>query len=247
MKKKMVRWNYGFGSVYIRKTSQGKERWYIDYIADGKRKREVVLNAQSRAEAVLHLKEKNIEAFNQLHNSVKVKTPIDFTKLSESYIKDYAKQNKKTWKNDECRIKVNLKPYFGKLKLDKITPLDIEKYRAKRLKTGISKSTVNRELALMKKMFNLAIDWELTDVNPVRKVKFFSEKDNLKERILTFNEETLLLEKSQSYLKPILTLALNTGMRKGEVLGLKWGQVDLDAGLIKVENTKSGRNTTSTG
>jgi integrase len=127
------------------------------------------------------------------------------------------------------------------MELNEITPLFIEKYRAKRLKTGVSKSTVNRDLAIMKKMFNLSIDWKLATENPVKKVKFFSEKDNLKERILTKEEEDRLLVASAEHLKPILIAALNTGMRLGEILSLKWGQIDFEKELVRVEKTKSGK------
>jgi integrase len=150
--------------------------------------------------------------------------------------------NKKTWENDRCRLEANLKPFFGKFKLNDISPRHIEKYRAERLEAGVTKTTVNRELALMKKMFNLAIDWELTNSNPVKKIKFFSEKDNQKERILTKKEEDTLLKICPEYLRSILIVALHTGMRKSEILNLRWSQVDLKKKLIKVENTKSGKS-----
>jgi integrase len=91
-------------------------------------------------------------------------------------------------------------------------------------------------------MFNLAIDWGYAKDNPVRRVKLFSEKDNLKERILTDDEEEKLLEASTSHLRPIILTALHTGMRRGEILGLKWHQVDLAKRIIRVEKTKSGKN-----
>ena len=242
MSRTRIRWNYAFGSIYIRKTKQGLVRWYIDYQVDGKRIREVVKNAQTRADAVLHLREKSIEAFNSLHSSNKIDKPIDFTKLSECYVRDYAKQNKKTWKNDVRCLEASLKPFFGRFKLKEITPRHIEKYRAERLETGVTKATVNRELALMKKKYSLAIDWELAMQNPVKKIKFFSEKDNQKERILSKKEEDTLLKISPDYLKPILIVALHTGMRKSEILNLRWSQVDSKKRLIKVENTKSGKS-----
>lgn len=242
MKGKKIRWNYGFGSIYIKKTKQGKDRWYVDYHAGGKRIREVVKNAQNRAQAVMHLQEKVTEAFNQVHCSHKERKPITFTELGDVYLQNYAKVNKKSWKEDMYRIEANLKPFFGGMNLDEITPLLIENYRAERLKTRVTKSTVNRETTIMKRMFNLAIDWNLTDENPVAKVRLFSEKDTMKERILTEEEEVRLLAASSDYLKSILIVALNTGMRRGEILNLRWSQVDLNKRFIKAENTKSGKN-----
>ena len=135
-----------------------------------------------------------------------------------------------------------MKPFVGSTKLGDITPVSIEKYRVERLKMGVTKSTVNREITIMKKMFNLAIDWNLTCSNPVMKVKLFSDKDTQKEKILTREEETKLLAEIPDYLKPILIVALNTGMRRGEILTLKWEQVDLARRIIRVRYTKSGKS-----
>ncbi|MFC2170269.1 tyrosine-type recombinase/integrase [Acidobacteriota bacterium] len=240
MKGKKIRWNYGFGSVYIRKTKEGKVRWYAEYYSERKRTREVIKNAQSRAEAVLYLQEKVAEAFNHVHGTQE-KKPMSFLELSGCYLKDYAKLYKKSWKADLSRLETSLKPFFGRMKLNEISPFHIEKYRAERLGKGVSKSTINRELALMKKMYNLAIDWKFLTENPVNRIKFFSEKENFIERILTKEEEDRLLGVTSDHLKPILIVALNTGMRKGEILNLKWRQIDLSKKFIKVEKTKSER------
>jgi integrase len=202
--------------------------------------REVARNAQSRAEAVLYLKEKVSEAFAQA-SSLHVKKQITFAELGETYLQNYAKSNKKSWKDDEYRINANLKPFFGDMLLKDVTPLKIENYRTARLESPVTKSTVNREITIMKRMFNLAIDWNFADVNPVLKIKLFSEMDTQKERILTEEEEAKLLLASPDYLRPIIVMALNTGMRRGEILNLKWNQVDLRNRQIRVEQTKSGK------
>lgn len=130
---------------------------------------------------------------------------------------------------------------FGSVFLQEINPVDIEKFRSQRLSEGISKLRVNRNLAIMKKMFNLAIDWGYAQTNPVRRVRFFSEYENLKERVLTDEEETRLLAACAPYLKSIVITALNTGMRRGEVLGLRWSQISLPQRSIRVERTRSGK------
>ncbi|NHJ32262.1 MAG: tyrosine-type recombinase/integrase [Asgard group archaeon] len=240
MKRQKCRWNYGFGSVYMRKTKHEKVRWYVDYAASGKRIREVVKNAQSRAEAVLYLQEKVSDVFNRVHNPNKNKSMI-FAELAERYLNDYAKLMKKSYKSDMYIVRAHLEPFFGTMKLKQVSCLHLEKYRAERLKTGIKKSTINRELAILSRIFSLGIDWGFAANNPVNKIKFFSEKDNLQERILSKEEEDCLLEASADHLKPILTVALNTGMRVSEILNLKWNQVDIAGMLIRVERTKSGK------
>ncbi len=242
MSKNSKRWNYGFGSIYTRKTKQGRERWYIDFKDSGERVRQVVESAKSRAEAVKVLQEKVSEAFNKVYNPDAEKSKTTFQELADSYLNNYAKASKKSWKDDMYRIEAHMKPFFGTYKLGDITPLSIEKYRVERLKIGVTKSTVNREITIMKKMFNLAIDWKLTCSNPVLKVRLFSEKDTQKEKIITREEETKLLAEIPDYLKPILNVALNTGMRRGEILNLMWEQVDLARRIIRVRYTKSGKS-----
>jgi len=233
-------WKYPFGSVYLRLTKTGKERWYIYYRANGERIRQVVKNAQSRTDALKVLQVNVADVFRGEHGFRKQEKDVKFSEFADLYLAN-ARPNKKSWKQDQYRIEAHLKPYFGKLDLKEVTSLLIEKYRVKRLKAGIKKSTSNRELALLKVMFSRAIDWDYCTENPSRKVKFFSEKDNLKERILNLDEEQRLLEASAEHLKPMLITALYTGMRRGEILSLEWRNVDLTKRLIRVEKTKNGK------
>ena len=134
-----------------------------------------------------------------------------------------------------------LKKQWGAYDLRQINPLLIEGFRKDLLERGRTRSTTNRYLALLGKMMNLAIDWGLLTQNPVSRVKFFSEKANFRETILSLKEEETLLKNCPKRLLPIVQVALNTGMRRGEILGLRWSQVDLAARTIKLNQTKSGK------
>jgi excisionase family DNA binding protein len=236
-------YNFGFGKVYQRKYNGGMIRWAIDYKdPSGKRVQKVVPLATSKEEAYIALQEEVRRQFDSEYRVKQERDKIKFGRLAETYLEDYAKVNKKSWQDDKYRIDANLKPFFGDQELNSITPLIIERYRAERLKTRVTKSTVNRETTLMKTMFRLAIDWGLTDTNPVTKVRLFPEKDTLKERILRIEEEEPLLAACPAHLRPLVVVALHTGMRRGEILNLRWTQVDLEKGLIRVENTKAGKN-----
>ena len=103
----------------------------------------------------------------------------------------------------------------------------------------VSPSTVNRSLSVLRHLFNLAKRWKkFFGENPVS-VAGLLEENSLMERILSPEEQKRLIESSISYLRPIIITALNTGMRRGEILGLKWSEVDLDTGLITVSQTNS--------
>jgi len=87
-------------------------------------------------------------------------------------------------------------------------------------------------------MFNKAMEWGKIHDNPVRKVKYFpGNKRRL--RYLTKEEIKALYNACTERLKPIVILALNTGMRKGEILNLKWEDIDFHQKIIYILNTKN--------
>ncbi|MGB7296274.1 MAG: tyrosine-type recombinase/integrase [Candidatus Aminicenantales bacterium] len=241
MSKETRRWNYGFGSVYLRNTKDGRDRWAIDYQDRGKRIREVVREARTRGEALVALRKKVGESFAGRYHPAREYESMSFTRLADTYIDDYAKVKKRSWKTDYYLVKSSMKPFFGTMTCTAIRSLDIERYVKHRLDEGVSKATANRCVQILRRMLNLAIDWGYLAENPANKVKLFSEKDNLKERVLTGDEELRLLDASLAHVRPIIICALHTGMRRGEILGLRWDQVDFGNGTIRVDKAKSGK------
>ena len=242
------RWNYPFGSVYVRASRSGKERWHIYYrVSTGKYVREAVKGATSRLDALRVLQRKATEAFgdsNGVRKPAKEMTFADFAKIHLGNTKHL-----KDWATNDYRMKRNLIPYFGRFNLKDITPEHIEGYRRMRIdsvgpknKKKIKPITTNRELALLKVMFTKAIDYGYASSNPVKKVKMIPETDSARERILTPAEERSLLEKAPQHFRPFLVIALNTGMRRGEILNLAWPQIDFKNRLVYVIKTKSSRN-----
>lgn len=233
-------WNYPFGSVFVRLNRSGQERWYIYYRVDGIRIRKAVKNAQSRADALKVLQLEVADAFRGQHGLKKPEKAKTFKEFADQYYESYAKINKKSFISDWYMLN-QLKKKWGAYDIRQINPLLIEGFRKDLLEQGRTRSTTNRYLALLGKMMNLAIDWGLLTLNPVSRVKFFSEKANFRETILSMQEEEALLKKCPKRLLPIVQVALNTGMRRGEILGLRWNQVDLAARTIKLNQTKSGK------
>ncbi len=240
-KRNLKRWNYGFGAIFTKKTKQGRERWYVDYQDErGKRIQRVVKHAQSRGEALIELQARVHDAFSR-HNRLRPrKEKIEFERFSEVYLEDYSRINKRSWKTDRSCLK-SLKEFFCGFYLGDITSQNVERYKAERLAQGVTRSTANRDLAILRKMLNLAVEWGYLFESEVPKIKLFPERDNLKERILTAEEEVRLFEASSEHLKPVLKVALHTGMRRGEILNLRWGEVDLEAEVVKAVRTKSGK------
>jgi integrase len=133
--------------------------------------------------------------------------------------------------------------HFGGRTLQNITPRLIEGFRTARLAEGISKPTVNRQVAVLSSIFSWAIAAEqFGGENPARKVERFDESP-ARERVLTADEYAALLTKAADHLKPILQVAVFTGARRREILTLRRRDIDLDRGLVHFSqtNTKSGR------
>jgi integrase len=210
------------------------DNYYIDYYFDGRRIREKVGPSHKQAQAALNARKGEIAQGKFDLESLKP-TPV-FKDFAETYL-DFAKKNKRSWESDVNSLK-HLNCFFGTRRLSEISPFLIEKYKLQRRET-VKPATVNRELACLKYMFNLAIKWGQTITNPMIKVKLFKE-NNASLRYLSEEEIQKLIACSADHLKPILITAINTGMRAGEILHLRWDQVDFNNGLITVDKTKSG-------
>ena len=214
--------------------------WYIDYYNGNRRVREKVGLSKGEAKRALTVRQAQIAQgrFN-LHSSSS--SPV-FEDFAESY-KEYAEANKRGFKNEVYRIR-QLVRIFGKRRL-----CDLKAWDAETLKANLIKSkrpaTVNRLLGNAKHMLSMAVKWDHLSTNPFAGVKLLSVPETA-ERILQEDEESRLLwacdRVRASYLRPIVVLALNTGMRKGEILSLQWHQVDLRTRSIHVQNGKNKKS-----
>lgn len=228
-----------FGSVFSRRLISGKMRWYLYFRAGGRRVREAVPLAQSKADALKVLSVKVNAALHAEYGLKQEKKRIGFREFADLFIERYSKPGKRSWRDDTYMVKT-LNRFFGQLFLHEVTAFDVESFKAARVRE-VSKSRVNRNLDLVKKLFSLAVDWQYLEKSPALRVKRFPVF-NMVERILDRGEEARLLEASAPHLRPVLIALLNTACRKAEILTLKWSQVDLQQRQIRVEQTKTGRD-----
>lgn len=137
-----------------------------------------------------------------------------------------------------------LRAFFGDRVLADVTPKVIVAYKNARLAAGKAPATVNREVAIMKKAFNLAVkEWEWCRANPVLRVSMEPER-NQRDRWLTDEEESRLLRACAPWLRDLVLVALNTGMRMGELLELTWRGVDFGRRTVTVFRSKNGERRT---
>lgn len=229
-------------------------RWYYRFKIRGKSYHKAIPEATNKRDAEKAESIIKAELLQGKYNLVEHRGDMLFTKLVDVYI-DYTKANNASYQT--CIGKAEkFREYFKNKKLSDVTPIMVEQYRKKRKsehkdkksEKPIANTTINREVEILRKMFNIAIDNEWCDKNPAssRVVKKYREENKL-ERFLTIEEEARLLEQcigEHAYMKPIIQFALSTGMRKGEILGLKWDCVNLEEGFLTLLHTKSGKKRT---
>lgn len=211
------------------------EIWYIDYYFEDKRIREKVGPSRKEARDALgkRLAEIREGKFFDRRKEVKVR----FEEFVPEFLR-WSRANKLSSRSDETSMAHLIEHFKGKY-LYQITSWQVEKYKAERVKV-VSQVTVNRELASLKTFFNKAIQAGKARENPVKGVRFYKEQPRL--RYLTREEIQRLLECSADHLRPIVETALATGMRKGEILGLRWDSIVERKGqkFIVLEKTKNG-------
>jgi integrase len=222
--------------------------WYFHRTINGVRYRKALPTARTKTEAQEAERAELASIHKGTYGSAGSMLLSDF--IDRHYL-PWARTNKRSVVNDEAACKV-IKRFFAKKSLGQVAPFLIERFKRERKLTPVGKkkqrerapATVNRELEILSKIFTMAEDNGMVASNPCRKVNKLRQ-DNRRTRYLIAEEEKRLmaaLTGRRAYLKPIVLLAINTGMRRGEILGLEWKNVDLSRGLIYVTNTKSGKD-----
>ncbi len=162
-----------------------------------------------------------------------------FQEMMERYMEEHSRPKKASSERDEASLK-RLSPFFGSRLMAEITPQQINQYKNERRLAGASFSCINRELALMKHAFNLAWkEWEWVIDNPVLRVSMEKEPPS-RDRWLTREEQKELLSVSPKWLRELILFAVETGLRRGEQLNLKWKNIDLNNKVLTVLGTKTG-------
>ena len=218
-------------------------RWYLDYyMPDGKRKREVVSiqgvdpSKITQRDALNALAVRKSAIAQGKFDIIKTNKPLKFEILLEKYI-EWAKDNHRSYDRDLTATK-QLFLFFKGKKVNDINSWAIEKYKSERKSLGRKAETINKELSILRRMFNLAVEWKLLSKNPVPKINLIKvPRSNF--RVLKELEFQLLHKNASEHFKPILLCAYMTGMRRGEIAKLKWSDVDLESRYIYVNETKN--------
>jgi len=216
---------------------------YYDFMIKGVRYKSRIPGARNKAEALLAERDARFEVYQGTYG--KPCGEEVFVKYAEKVYLEWAKENKRSWQADTCHVEV-FKRHFAQRRFNEFDRLLIEKFKRERLNSRTKNdqerapASVNRELACLSKIFALAKRDRLVAENPCLEVPKLAE-DNKRYSYLSREQEELLLSRftgQRAHLRNLVIFAINTGARKGEILGLRKECVDLRQGIVWFTNSR---------
>ncbi len=249
--KPYIVWDESFPGFGVRLYPTGRKSFMLKYRFKGRQRNQVI--GEYGTLTVHQAKEK---ARKWLADVIDGKDPAEVRENERSaitvglfcteYIERYAKEQKKSWKEDERRIDTHIRKAWGTRKLETITRKDVESLYRKVGERG--KYEANRVLALISRLFEVAKQWGYypeTVFNPASRIVKFKEKK--RESSLTDKQAEKLIseleasKKDNLFLWGAIWLLLFTGCRKNEILRIRWEHVDFERGILTIPDTKAGR------
>lgn len=200
--------------LYMGKKADGKKdyKWYSGY------------NTQKEAD----------DGLTELRKAAKDKTLVDNNNMTvddyfDIWMEDHVKPNLAEGtadRNNSARLQASA--MFGRTKIQKLEPYHVQRWVNEMAKLGLSKSTIVTYYNAIKAAFNKAVSWRILSRNPCVEITLPKVKKKTM-KTLTATEVTMLLEVTKGHpMQLVILLAASCGMRRGEILGLRWRQVDMD-------------------
>lgn len=225
---------YSRGSGYPFK--RGKS-WWIAYYCEGEKIREPAkfkdgtrANTEAEARRALRIRVGEI-ASGDFHGPRVERTTFD--ELVDALIRDYEINERRSLKQVKIRIDKHLRKSFAGRRAHQITTADISDFVEKRLSEKASNAEINREIAVLKRMFNIALQEGKIARKPYFKAKL--PENNVRKGFFEHAEFLALLPRLPEYLHAPVTFAYWFGWRmQSEILKLTWSQVDLSEGSVRL-------------
>ncbi|HPS36779.1 MAG TPA: site-specific integrase [Candidatus Omnitrophota bacterium] len=233
--------------IYSFTDKQGYEGWGIDYVLGGQRfRKRIGVGKKGKRAAELSLKKLETQIYeNRAGLEVRRGRAITFNEFKAEYLKRHGQY--KLSKDVEKYFLESLSSFFGNIPLHQITYEMIERYQRQRAaKASVG---VNRELFLLRSLFNKATRWNsqkasneekwlVPVTNPISGIRF--QPETPRDRYLTDDEIKKVLSNAESeQFKDVFLLALNTGMRKGEIQNIAMEDMDFEHGTILIPQNKT--------
>jgi len=187
-------------------------------------------------------KERIAEVKQQQENEARINIP--FGTVAKEYL-EWLGANKKSCKASMSRYENHIKPAFGDMPMRSISPLHLERFKRTLQNKGLAAKTIHHCLTMIRTIYRKANTWGRYD-GPIPTANIeFPKVNNRRLRFLSHGEAATLLkelsERSQQTHDQAL-LALQCGLRSGEILDMRWGHIDFKQGIIYLPETKAGES-----
>jgi len=231
------------------KIYQRGRTWYLRYSAGGRDVREAVGPCKRDAERALAAR--RTQVFEGKFFDKMKRCEVTLSEFRPDYLAQ-ARLRKRSWERDALALRNLCASDLGNLKLDEIGLAEVRDYQdariSGRLKFGRlpTPRTINLEVKTLLRVLNVAVEAGALAENSLRgklNKQVLPEAEG-RVRYLTASEAGLLVHVCAPHIRPVVELALLTGMRRGELTGLRWSEVDLRRGVIHLPGarTKNGRS-----
>lgn len=222
---------YGMGRIY-----QRGRIWWVRYYRNGQEFNESS-HSEKEVDAKKLLKKRLGEIALGRFAGPKAEK-VTFAELAEDFLTDYRIRGRKS----QTKVRFKVKPLlaaFGNDRVKAITTDRIKRYIEQRQQAGAAVATINRELAVLKRAFNLALQAEKIMSKPY--IPMLTEH-NVRTGFFEYEEFLVVRNALPVFLQPVATFGYYTGWRISEILNLQWRQVDLNAAEVRLDpdTTKSG-------
>jgi integrase len=241
-------WDSRTPGLSLRVSQGGRKAWTVFFRFQGRMRRltlgtyPILSLADARRLAVTALRESQHGTDPALAKQ-DARGADTFGTLAALYIERHAKTEKRTWREDERKLKTDLLPKWRNRKANEIKRADVIEMLDAIVDRG-APITANRTRALISKIFNFAIKRGLVEVNPAAGVDN-PGAERQRDRVLSEDEIAKLwasLDHEPPRIAAIFRLGLLTAQRRNEILGMSWAELDLAAGwwTIPAERCKNG-------
>jgi integrase len=221
----------GEGSIYKRKDGRWAAAVNLGYL-DGKLKRKTFYGASHE-----EVKNKLVAALTDQQKGLPILTERQtLAQFLEKWLTDVARPSvrPKTYRFYLDHIRLHIKPTLGKKQLEKLTPADVQHFVNAKLQSGLSPQTIRHIIATLRASLSIAVKWQVVYRNVAALVSLPRiQKQEM--CIFTPDQAKAFLDSVKGHrLEALFIMALTLGLRRGELLGLHWSDIDLDVATLRV-------------
>lgn len=217
-----------------------RDSWWVDFrVAHVRYRKRSPEDSRAGAQAYEAMLRQRAARGESIDDIIKESSPkLTFAQFIPEWLDTYVAANCKNSEilAKESVLRSSLLPWFGEYPLGEINTLLIEKFKAEKLRLGLSSKTINNHLATLSKALKCAFEWErmTTPVPPVQRLSVCTPKIDF---LTPIESHQLLQDREEPMWNTMILVALRTGMRFGELLGLEWSDVNWSQRIVTVRQS----------